>query len=120
MIIIAWIIVLLKFPNGLLEAEYQKGYDARQTEIMDAIKEADGWCSNSIERGDGTTGYVIDSKITLVNFDLKENRFNQRIVYKCRRAYGTETGSPYPNVGWSADPVWIGNSRCECIDFDSK
>ena len=117
-IIIVWLLTIMLTANTKLKKiDYEKGYNDRQAEIMDAIKEADKWCSDSIERGNGTTGYVIDSKITLVDFTLKENRFNERIIYKCKRAYGTETGSLYPKFGWSADPIWIGNNRCECIEF---
>ena len=114
---ITFLLAILSTTTEEFKRNYEEGYNDRQAEIMDAIKEADGWCSDSIERGGGTTGYVIDDKITLVDFDLKENLFNQRIVYKCKRAYGTEVGSPYPKFGWSADPVWIGSSRCECIEF---
>ena len=108
------------FFNEELKRNYEKGYNTRQVEIMDAIEEADGWCSESIERGDGTVGYVIDSKITLVDFNLEENRFNERIVYQCKRAHKTDTGSPYPKFGWTPDPIWIGGSRCECLMFPMR
>lgn len=120
MFIIVFLVAILSTTNQALKRNYEKGYNDRQAEIMDAIEEVDGWCSDSIERGNGTTGYVIDSKITLVDFTTEENLFNERIVYKCKRAYGTETGSPYPKFGWSADPIWIGNSRCDCIHFNPK
>lgn len=122
-ITIIGLLAILSTTNKELERNYEKGYNTRQAEIMDAIKEADGWCEDDIKSGHRTSGYMVDSKITLIDFTTEENRFNERISFKCQRDYenqgdGEGLHVPYPKSSWNVDAIWIGNSRCECIDFD--
>ena len=112
MLIIAGFLMLLSTTNQELKRNYEKGYNDRQAEIMQTLKNADNQCNMTTSGKRSTGGVMIDEDIKLMPQYTEDNRkqnYYSNIVYQCR----TERG-------FSVDAIWIGNSRCECITFGLK
>ena len=110
--IIIFLMVLLAISNEERKLNYEKGYNARQAEIIQWLQKADNQCNITNSGKRSGHGVMLDDGIRLfpaIKEDNSERNYYPNIVYQCR----TERD-------FLVDAIWIGNSRCECITFDLK